>query len=124
MILADTDVLNFYLDGVEPVASHVEALVSAGRLQTTAIHCFELLSGAGRNRRGDAVRKLVSLLSAVQLDKAAAERAAVVRQELEEIGQGIGVGDSLIAGIALANDMSLLTGNQKHFQRVPDLKLI
>jgi predicted nucleic acid-binding protein len=32
--------------------------------------------------------------------------------------------DSLIAGIALANDLPLLTRNRSHFERVPDLKLV
>jgi len=33
------------------------------------------------------------------------------------------MGDSLIAGIVLANGGTLLTGNRKHFERVPGLKL-
>ena len=32
--------------------------------------------------------------------------------------------DSLIAGIALARNLPLFTRNRKHFERVPNLKLI
>jgi predicted nucleic acid-binding protein len=32
--------------------------------------------------------------------------------------------DSLIAGIALVNDLSLLTRNRKHFERIEGLRLL
>jgi len=32
--------------------------------------------------------------------------------------------DSLIAGIALANQLPLFTRNRKHFEKVPGLKLV
>ena len=53
LILADTDVLIDYLAGVQPVTSQIAGYAAAGRLQTTAITCFELLSGAGEGKRGD-----------------------------------------------------------------------
>jgi len=58
------------------------------------------------------------------LDRDAAEQAASVRRSLERGGQPIGMGDSLIAGIALAHGLPLFTRNRKHFDRVPDLKLV
>jgi len=124
MILADTDVLIDYLAGVQPVADQILRHVETERLKTTAVSCFELLSGARQGKRGDAIRKLVSALDVLPLDRASAERAAWLRRELERIGQTIGMGDSLIAGIALANDLPLFTRNRKHFDRVPHLKLV
>ena len=122
-MLADTDVLIDFMAGVEPAKSAVAAYASSGRLQTSAISCFELLSGARKGHRGDQVRRLVSLLTIVPLDRAAAIRAAEVRLRLEEGGNPIGMGDSLIAGIALANGLPLLTRNRKHFTRVEGLVL-
>jgi tRNA(fMet)-specific endonuclease VapC len=58
------------------------------------------------------------------LDRAAAERAADVRRKLEQSGQAIGMGDSLIAGITLANNAQLFTRNKKHFERVGGLDLV
>jgi len=31
--------------------------------------------------------------------------------------------DLLIAGIAIENEMILVTNNEKHFRRIPDLKI-
>jgi predicted nucleic acid-binding protein len=124
LILADTDVLIDYLSGVEPVTAQVSRYIENDRLRTTAITCFELLSGAGKGKRGDAVRKLAGALEVVALERSAAERAAAVRRGLEGAGQTIGMADSLIAGIALEHDLPLLTRNRKHFSRVPGLKLV
>ena len=124
MILADTDVLIDYLADVRPVADQILGYIESDNLKTSAISSFELLSGAVEGPRGDAARKLVAELDVLPLDRNAAERAARVRRQLQAAGQPIGMGDSLIAGIALAHDAPLFTRNRKHFERVPGLKLV
>jgi tRNA(fMet)-specific endonuclease VapC len=124
LILADTDVLIDYLSGVSPVREQLSRYIASDRLWTTAISCFELLSGAAEGRRGDAIRRLVDSLSVLSLDRDAAQRAAEVRRHLDEQGQSIGVANSLIAGIALVHDLPIFSRNQKHFARVPDLELV
>lgn len=124
LILADTDVLIDFLAGFQPVMGQIAEYAQAGRLQTSAVTCFELLSGAGEGKRGEALRQFLSVLEVLPLDRQAAEQAARVRRELNSIGQPIGMGDSLIAGIALAHGLPLFTRNRKHFSRVPGLSLI
>jgi predicted nucleic acid-binding protein len=124
VILADSDVLIDYLAGARPVQDQILSYVEADQLQTTAINCFELLSGAGEGKRGEAVRRLLRSLTALPLDRVAAERAAGVRRAFDREGRPIGMGDSLIAGIALTHGLALLTRNRSHFERVNDLKLI
>jgi len=46
-----------------------------------------------------------------------------VRRTLEKSGASIGMADSLIAGIALVHNATLLTRNRKHFARVTGLRL-
>ena len=123
MILADTDVLIDYLAGVEPIREQIARAVSADRLWTTTITCFELLSGAAEGRRGEPVRRFVESLPVLALDRECAQRAADVRRHLDRAGQSIGMADSLIAGIALNHDLPLLTRNRSHFARVPGLRL-
>lgn len=48
----------------------------------------------------------------------------VVAGELSRQGQMIGPYDLQIAGIALANDLTLVTHNTREFARVPDLRLV
>lgn len=124
MILADTDVLIDFLAGGTPTAAVIQRYIDSDRLQTSAVTCFELLSGARPGKRGDAVRILLAGIPVLPLERAAAERAATIRQTLDKIGQPIGMGDSLIAGIALAHGIPLFTRNRRHFERIPDLQLI
>ncbi len=55
------------------------------------------------------------------------DKAAVVygkiRSELSEIGQPIGANDFMIAAIALANQVTLITHNTREFSRVSGLLL-
>jgi len=124
LILADSDVLIDYLRDVQPIADLVLQYREANNLQTTSINCFELLSGAWEGRHGDRVRNLVATIPVVSLDKPAATRAALVRQQMEQKGTAIGMADSLIAGIALENNLPLLTRNRRHFEGVDGLRIV
>jgi tRNA(fMet)-specific endonuclease VapC len=124
LIIADTDVLIDYLAGTQPAADQVKAFAESDGLQTSAITCFELLSGARDGRRGDKVRRLMAAIPILPLDREAATRSAAVRQQLARGGLSIGMADSLIAGIALVNGLPLLTRNRKHFENVEGLGLL
>ena len=123
MILADSDVLIDFLRGKGPGAERIQIELRTGRLSTTALNAFELISGARTEREQESVRLLLQALHILSFDSAAAERAAGVRRELESKGEAIGTADYLIAGACLAHGATLLTRNRKHFERVPGLKL-
>jgi predicted nucleic acid-binding protein len=106
------------------VKNQIAEYIKAEQLQTTAVTCFELLSSAGENKRGHAVRQLLDALNVLPLDRDAARHAAEVRRKLDRAGQAIGMGDSLIAGIALAHSLPLFTRNRSHFERVENLELV
>jgi tRNA(fMet)-specific endonuclease VapC len=50
-----------------------------------------------------------------------AMKAGELIHHLYSIGQPIGIEDIMIASIALANGLTVVTSNIKHFARVPDL---
>lgn len=111
------------MSGKEPSAGRVSAELEKGELRTTVIARFELLSGVVPEKQKKAVSQLLEAVPALPLDTPAADRAAQTRHELEKHGLGIGMADSLIAGIVLQNKGTLLTRNQKHFSRVRGLHL-
>ena len=122
MTIADTDVLIDFLAG-KGEADAVEQLLHRGALRTTVISRFELLSGAKSTKQ---LARLIQLLGAVPslgLNDAAADAAVEIRRSLERTGNGIGMADSLIAGIVVSNGGTLLTRNSRHFERVPGLRL-
>jgi predicted nucleic acid-binding protein len=124
VIITDTDVLIDFLVGAQPVANQIVEYIKTEQIQTTAVTSSELLSGANDGKRGQAVRRLIDALHVLPLDRDAARRAAEVRHTLDRAGQAIGMGDSLIAGIALAYGLPLFTRNKANFQRVENLELV
>jgi tRNA(fMet)-specific endonuclease VapC len=121
MMVADTDVLIDYLRG-SPQADRVAVDLVRG-LATTVVSRFELLAGARSERQQRAVETLLAALTTLDLDSAAAGRAAAIRRDLAARGAEIGMADCLIAGICLERGAILLTRNRKHFDRVEGLAL-
>jgi tRNA(fMet)-specific endonuclease VapC len=124
----DTDVLSAVLRR-DPALAVVRRLASVppAEQSTTAITLGELLYGAAR--RGseslvDRVRDLVATLVVVlPFDDAAAEVYGPLRASLESGGMPLGEPDLRIASIAIANELTLVSGNVRHFSRVPGLRL-
>lgn len=92
---------------------------------TTAITLGELLYGASRrdsDRLLSRVRELIrGALTVLPFDERAAEVYGPLRAELEAEGRRLDEPDMRIASIALSRDLTLVTGNVRHFDRVPNL---
>lgn len=90
-------------------------------LSTTTITVFEVWSGLRTPQERAGAAALMERLTVLPLDRAAARAAADVYQTLRREGQILDTGDILIAGIALANGLPLLTRNVRHFARIDGL---
>jgi predicted nucleic acid-binding protein len=123
MIVADTDVLIDFLKGSGKSAERVELELKHG-LYTTVITAFELWNGAaGSPRREATVETLLDSLKIIPCKVSAAKQAAQIRYSLQKLGRTIGMADSLIAGICVAERAVLLTRNTKHFSDIDGLLL-
>lgn len=94
---------------------------------TTAVTLAELVYGAAKSRserHAAAIRELVfSRMPILPFDAPAAETFGSIRAELERTGQSLDYADLQIASIALSNDLTLVTGNTRHFERVSGLRV-
>ena len=94
---------------------------------TSSITLGELVYGAHRLRERTAVLleriedALLPNLPVLPFDTSAARRYGEIRAELEQRGAPIGDADVRIAAIALAHGFKVVTGNERHFRRVPGL---
>ena len=70
-----------------------------------------------------AYRRLLTGCTVLDITELIAEIFAEVRFSLRKQGNLIPDMDLLIAATALAFDLTLLTRNRRHFERVPDLRL-
>jgi tRNA(fMet)-specific endonuclease VapC len=124
----DTDVLSAAIRRYPPLALVRRlAAMPAAQQHTTAITVGELLYGVAKTPRAELVgrvRTLVeSAITVLPFDATAAAAYASLRAGLERAGQPLDDPDLRIASIALARDMTLVTGNTRHFDRVPGLRV-
>jgi tRNA(fMet)-specific endonuclease VapC len=124
----DTDVLSAVLGG-HPSLDIIRRLagVPPANQFTTAITLGELLYGAAK--RGSALLAarardlIVGAITVLPFDDRAAEVYGPLRARLENEGRRLGEPDLRIASIALSRDLVLVSGNVRHFGRVPGLQV-
>ncbi|HWV50497.1 MAG TPA: PIN domain-containing protein [Microbacterium sp.] len=124
--LLDTSILVFLLRRQRPEI--VERMEQAdGALHVSTISVAELAYGASRSsdplRNRIAVEELLSRLIVLDFDALAASRSGTVRADIAAIGSPIGGYDLLLAGHALAADLTMVTNNVKEFSRVRGLRV-
>lgn len=120
----DTNVLIAFLKGREPGAAAVEQAVRDYNCYVTAVTVYELPFGVARAQREIGEAALLGVMNVVPFDDAAARRAANLHDELIRRNQDIGVKDVIIAAICLERSLPILTLNERHFSRVPGLKVL
>lgn len=122
----DTDVLSAVLRRDPPLALVRRiAQVPAAEQATTAITVGELVYGAARRGSPKLTQRVRELLESavviVPFDARAAELYGELRALLEREGRRLDEPDLRIAAIARSRALILVTGNVRHFERVPDL---
>ena len=120
----DTDCCVDYLRGKAPRCVQFEKAMARFDLRMTAIAAYELLLGQLRMRRKQDLTGLLEVVPVTPFGQRAAEESAKTHFILMKKGQEIGLPDTLIAGICLAEAIPLLTYNLAHFERVEGLKVI
>lgn len=93
----------------------------------STITVYELFTGiekcADPSRERSKVLRLLSAVTETTFDTRAAREAAIIRAQLEALGQMIGPYDLLLAGQAKAAGLRLVTHNTAEFKRVQGLQL-
>lgn len=108
-----------------PVTTRLAA-APLGSVALCSVVVGELRFGAVRSKNPAAMQKVVAFctpFTSLPYDDAAAAEYADIRADLTARGLLIGPNDLLIAAIARANNLILVTNNTAEFSRVPGLKL-
>jgi len=127
--LLDTNILIYLIKNRPPsVAARLNALPASDQIGMSFITWAELLKGAERSTRRDEVRRRLDNLARevpvlFDTDQRLCEHYAVQSARLRAIGQPIGGNDLWIASHALAQDATLVTNNQREFERINGLRL-
>jgi tRNA(fMet)-specific endonuclease VapC len=125
--LLDTNACIKYLtERSEPVLTRIRKH-GPSEVALCSIVKSELLYGAHKSARADdnlaTLTRFFEPFVSYPVDDAAAEIAGRVRATLDAQGSPIGPNDLLIAAVALANSLTLVTHNLDEFGRVPELTI-
>jgi tRNA(fMet)-specific endonuclease VapC len=97
-------------------------------LSISTIVLGELLAWAYRRPNPDPLLRLIGELRAdIQVllyDEACADRFGRLRGALIRQGTAVNTVDLMIASVALAHDLTLVTHNTADFQRIPGIRLV
>jgi len=127
VVLLDTNVcIRLLNEAYAPLVSQFKAR-SPNEIYLCSVVKAELLYGARHSQRVDSnlhrLKLFFAPMACLPFDDMAAEHYAMIRADLSVQGQLIGPTDLMIAAIARANELTLITHNIEEFRRVAGLKL-
>lgn len=127
--LFDTDAISELLRR-RPARRYLEWLSTVPRSEqwTSAVVVGELYKGAFRSADHERhlrniEERVLPALTVLPYDTGVAREFGAIRAQLEERGELLPDADLQIAATAVRHGLTLVTGNLKHFARVPDLVL-
>lgn len=127
MYLLDTDTCINILNDRSSLSAFRLSRHNPSEIRLCSVVKAELIYGAWRsNRVTENMRSLRSFfapLMSIGFDDRCAEEYGVIKAELSRQGMLIGPNDLLIASIAKANGLILVTHNVSEFSRVPGLRI-
>lgn len=129
MILLDTDIVSHLLrsDARAELVRRLREVPMRSRF-ISAISIGEMLYGIERTGRHESIRarletEFVARVEVLPFDLEAARAYGRIKAELHKAGQPLDGPDLRIASIAVCRGLTLITGNDAHFGRVPGLKV-
>lgn len=127
MYLLDTNACIHLLRNTSPILLQRSRRHDPSEIRLCSVVKGELLYGARRSARVDAnlalLQRFFSVFESLPFDDDSADHYGRIRVELEREGRVIGPNDLMIASIARAHGLILVTHNTQEFSRVSDLAL-
>lgn len=127
-VLLDTDILSYYLKGNQKVIDSVSDYLNTNpTLIISSITCYEIMSGheaKGAKQQLKLFKRFVSENQVLNITEGSIAISAAIYAKLRRSGNVLDDIDILIAGIAIDNQLSLSTNNEKHFGRIEGLKIV
>ena len=126
--IIDTDILSEFLRGNPKVIAKVdEHLKEFGFLSLSIITYYEILNGLlykDARKQMAKFEEFIELNKVVPLTIRTVKISANIQADLRKKGTQIGHTDTLIAGVAMASELQLVTNNVEHFKRIKGLEII
>jgi len=125
--IIDTDTLSYFFRGNSQVINKIDKyLVQFGFINISIVTYYEVLNGLlfkDANKQLQRFQEFVKYNKILPLTQISADKSARIYADLRKNGKTISHNDILIAGIAIMNDLILITNNTEHFERIKELEI-
>lgn len=123
--LIDTDIVSYFLKGNEKVfLKFQEYLKHFDNINLSIITYYEIVSGLtfkNATKQLEIFENFCSTSTVINMTKNSVEKSAEIYSKQRIKGEAIDDIDILIAGIALSNNLILVTNNKRHFGKINEL---
>jgi tRNA(fMet)-specific endonuclease VapC len=125
--LIDTDILSYFFKGDSEVSQHFHSfIINEIPIEISIITFYEILSGLKWVNATAKIEKFTyfsNQCNVLPLTKGSVRLSSDAYATLRQHGKSLDDIDLLIAGIALENEMTLVTNNTNHFSCIEGLKI-
>jgi tRNA(fMet)-specific endonuclease VapC len=122
----DSDTIIYFLKGKIEIVSKIKT-INPENLFTTSINQAELFYGAHNSTKVKDNIKIINgflaNLTVLKFDSNSARIFGEIKAQLKNKGMIVADIDLCIAAITAANNMVVVTSNEKHFKKIPKCKL-
>ena len=126
--MLDTNICSYILKSHPAEVKQRFEEAGTGNIYLSAIVLAELYYGAARHPKGVVIRReiddFVARLTVMPWSEVAADHYGAIRTSLEKAGTPVGAMDMLIAAHARSCGATLVTNNQREFDRIKGLTVI
>jgi tRNA(fMet)-specific endonuclease VapC len=122
--LLDTDISSYAIKGDRRVLAKMQQYLTQWAISSVTYH--ELVEGmlGTKNLKNEKLfAEFIEEVDVIDFGSADAMESGRLSWYLAKAGTPIGEYDTLIAGHALSLNLTLVTNNEKHFSRVPELRI-
>lgn len=120
-MIVDTDVLIWYSRGHQKA---IDVIHSLDRFSISVVSYIEIIQGVRNKKELNAFKKALGILNAqvIQINELISTKAMFYIEQYN-LSHSMALADALIGASAVTMQFSLITGNEKHYRHLPEIKI-
>jgi predicted nucleic acid-binding protein len=120
-LIVDTDVLIWYSRGYQ---NAIDAIHTLDRFSISVVTYIEVIQEVRNKKELNAFKKALGILNAqvIQIDELISTKAMFYVEQYA-LSHSMELADALIGASAVIKQLPLITGNEKHYKHLPEIKI-
>ncbi|MBT4267065.1 MAG: type II toxin-antitoxin system VapC family toxin [Deltaproteobacteria bacterium] len=120
-MIVDTDVLIWYSRGYQ---NAIDAIHTLDRFSISVVTYIEVIQEVRNKKELNAFKKALGILNAqvIQIDELISTKAMFYVEQYA-LSHSMELADALIGASAVIKQLPLITGNEKHYKHLPEIKI-